>query len=687
VWPPAIPWRFPGVNLDYLVPHQLNRELERLNTVPSFFRFRRGARDPKRTSKRDQEMCGIFGFYGFKEEGLLKKMGNTIVHRGPDDDGFFEDDAVSLGMRRLSIIDLQGGAQPMFTEDRSLVAVNNGEIYNYVELTDTLKKKGHRFATRSDTEVLLHGYEEWGLSYLDRVNGMFATALYDTRNRELILARDRAGQKPVYYTYRDGRFIFASEVKAILESKYVEAEPNPDALDAYLGLRYTPQPHTFFKDIQVLPAGHVLRLSNGDIEINRYWDVRIGTPIRVGDDEAVEQMEELFLDSIRLTMRSDVPVGAYLSGGVDSSLIVSTMCRVSDKVKTYSIGFDSPIDETGQARTLARHLGTDHHEITCTADDLNLLPKVVWHLDRPVGEPLIAAYYKLAQATSEDLKVVLAGEGADELFAGYSFHKVIQWTDRYHRIMPSLLSKAVAIPLMKATPLSLLNRISMYPASLGQKGKQRTIDYLEKYPSRSLADNYVALRTLWDREDRRAVYADDWLPPANGAWIHQSRDSSGPVLDRLLKLQFDDWLQDFALMRQDKTSMAHSLELRLPFLDHRLIEFAFTLPGRQKIRGLRDKFVERQVARKFLPRENVVRSKNPFYLPVEYFYGHTGMNDLIALTLDEERIKRRGYFNPIGVKWLRDQLETREFIYVKQIMSLVILELWHMIFVDGERMW
>ena len=344
-------------------------------------------------------MCGIFGFAGFEEDGLLDRMDRILVHRGPDERGrYCGADRMSLGMRRLSIIDLQSGSQPLFNEDRSVVAFNNGEIYNYVELIDELTRKGHRFETRSDTEVLAHGYEEWGDNFVDRLNGMFAAVIYDVGRKRLVLTRDRAGQKPVYYYHKDGRFIFASEIKAILESRHVERIPNEAAIDSYLGLRYTPQPQTFFKDVFVLPAAHRLVYVDGEVRVERYWDVPLGEPEPAysDDEEAIDAMEELFVDSVRLTMRSDVPVGAYLSGGVDSSFIVAAMCRMSEKVQTYSLGFDSPIDETGQARQLAEHLGTNHTEITCLPDDLNLLPKVVWHMDRLVGEPLIVAYYKLA---------------------------------------------------------------------------------------------------------------------------------------------------------------------------------------------------------------------------------------------------------------------------------------------------
>ncbi|MCH8124284.1 MAG: asparagine synthase (glutamine-hydrolyzing) [Bacteroidetes bacterium] len=638
-------------------------------------------------------MCGIFGFVGFEDNQLLRRMADVLVHRGPDDEGFFTSGRLSMGMRRLSIIDLAGGSQPIFNEDKTLAVCFNGLIYNYIELVEELEHLGHRFATRSDTEVIVHAYEQWGIDCVDHFNGMFAFALYDIPNRDLFLARDRVGQKPLYYYYREGRFLFASEIKALLESDHVSAEPNPAAIDGYLTLRYTPQPQTFFKHINVLPAGHRLRLTNDcDLQIDRYWGVTIdtgsvGSTSRDDESDYVAELEALFLDSIELTMRSDVPVGAYLSGGIDSSLIVAAMCNFADSINTYSLGFNSPIDESEQARTLAKRLGTNHHEVNVTPQDFDLLPKAVWHMDRPLGDPLIIAYYKLAEAASRDVKVVLAGEGADELFAGYSFHNISKWTERYSQIVPAFLNKAVFVPLLSAVPVPVLNKLFNYPASLGRKGKQKTVDFLYHYHDRSLSENYVALRSLWDAEDRAAIYTKTYGDKQSDEWIHQSKEFEGPFLDRLLKLQFDDWLQDNTLLRQDKNTMAHSLELRLPFLDHRLIEFAFRLPSKWKLRGLTDKVIEREVARKFLPPENVKRPKNPFYLPIEFFYEHPTIDELIKMTLDEERVRKRGYFKPEAVRRLREQMQTGEFVYVKQVLSLVILELWHMLFIDREQLW
>ncbi len=630
-------------------------------------------------------MCGIFGFAGFQDDALLGRMAQVLVHRGPDGEGFYRAPTFSMGMRRLSIIDLAGGGQPIANEDGSQLLCFNGEIYNYVELREELEKLGHRFATRSDTEVIVHAHEQWGTECLDRLNGMFAFALWDIRREELFLARDRTGQKPLYYHRRGGRLVFASEVKALLECKEVPRELNRRAVDPYLALRYVPQPETLFRDIHVLPAGHWMRWRKGESTIRRWWEVPLGEPAGRSRADLQEELEALFLDAVHLTMRSDVPFGAYLSAGIDSSLVVAAMTRESAPVRTFSIGFDSPIDETPKARELASHLGCEHHEIHARPEDFQRLPRVIWHLERPIGDVLILAYYLLAEATRQEVKVVLSGEGADESFAGYSFHKVIRWTEWAHRVVPGFLTRRVVAPAVARAPVELLDRFFVYPAALGRRGRHKTADFLRGYGQRSLDGNYVALRSLFDLEERRALYTPDFRGAASEDWIRADPEE-GPFLDRLLALQFDDWLQDNLLLRQDKNTMAHGLELRCPFLDHRIIELAFRMPANMKIRWGVDKWVERQLGRDLLPGENLRRSKNPFYFPLEYFHEKSAVQELIRMCLDEEVVRRRGLFDPAAVTRLVREMESGEFLVLKQVMGLVILELWQRIFLDGERL-
>jgi asparagine synthase (glutamine-hydrolysing) len=637
-------------------------------------------------------MCGIYGFAGFNEDGLIDRMGRVIRHRGPDGQGHYaapSDVPFAMGMQRLSIIDLEHGWQPVFNEDRSIVVCYNGETYNYVELREELLAKGHRFTTHSDTECLVHGYEEWGIEgLLRRMNGMAAFCLYDSHKGELLIARDRCGQKPLYYHHANGRFLFGSEVKSLLQSEHVSAQPNLAAIDPYLTLRNVPEPQTMFDGIFTLPVAHYLRyqLSSRTMSIHRYWEVPLldaRTATYKSDGEYLEALEHTFYDSVRLCMRSDVPVGAYLSAGVDSSVTVAAMTKFSSDINTFSLGFGSPKDETAAARETAGVLGTKHHEIICEPADFDLLPQIVWHMDRPVGDALLIAFYKLAQGASKDLKVVLGGEGADEAFAGYSFQTVIGKVEKMRGRLP--FAPALGAMAFRCIPHALLNKLFTFPADLGSAGKKRVIDFLARYSDRDLNHNFNALRTLWSEDERRDVYTDDFKHRATDAWMAKERDADkhGPFLDRQLKLQYNEWLQDWALIRQDKNTMAHSLEYRLPFLDHRLIELAFTMPAHLKNDGKGDKIIERRLADKLLPQHIARREKIPFYLPVEFFLDQPQFKALVASTLNESAVKARGYFDPKKVKALLERMTTkREFIHCKQVMSLVVLELWHQVFVD-----
>lgn len=650
-------------------------------------------------------MCGIFGFSGFEEDGLSDRMARCLVHRGPDGEGRLDlpERRFHMGMRRLSIIDLEGGWQPVFNEDRSVAVVMNGEIYNYRELREELSALGHRFATQSDTETLVHGFEQWGMrGLLDRLNGMFAFCLHERDTGTFHLARDRTGQKPLYYHASRGRFLFASEVKALLESRHVPARCNLAAIDAYLTLRNVPEPATMFEGIVTLPAAHWLcHTADGTITIRRYWDCPLtdGRSYR-SDDEYLEELESLLDDSIRIHMRSDVPVGAYLSGGVDSSLIVAGMTRYSSRINTYSVGFNSPIDETADAEATAAFLGTNHHTIQVTPADFDLLPEIVRHMDRPVGDALIIAFYKLAQGAAKDLKVVLGGEGADECFAGYDFQRKILLARKLGPLAPLA---GIGVQL---TPHTLLNRFFHFPADLGSQGKKRGVDFLRGFRRRDLVGNFYALRTLWSLDERRAIYSDSFRQYATEAWFPRERDlsffdsphtltrpfslagdlRSAPYPDRLLRIQYDEWLQDWALIRQDKNTMAHSLEYRLPFLDHRIIELAQSMPPRLKLRKGVDKWIERRLAdrvfRNMPANPPGHRPKIPFFLPLEFFFQHPQFRALVADTLSESQIKARGYFDPARVADLLRKMETREFVWLKQVMSLVILELWHRVFID-----
>lgn len=631
-------------------------------------------------------MCGIFGFSGSKDSGLLRRMARRLRHRGPDGEGFLEREGFSFGNRRLAIIDLEGGDQPIFDESGRLAVVQNGEIYNHVELREQLVARGHRFATHCDTEVLVHGFEEWGKDLVHHLEGMFAFAIHDLGSGETFFARDPCGQKPFFYWQDGSRFVFASEIKALLECPLVTREADLEALDSYLCLRYVPEPRTMFAGISTLPAGHHLTLhASGAFEVQRYWSLSLsdGASYR-SDEDYLEELDEAFHRAMALTVRSDVPVASYLSAGVDSSLIAKAARDLDADLHTWSIGFHSNIDETQAAAETARLIGSRHHEVYLEPKDFGLLPKVIWQMDVPVGDPIILAFDRLAAACSADFKVVLSGEGADEMFAGYPFHKILPLVESYNRIVPGFVHSGIALPLLRAMPVALLDRVFPFPAYLGSGGKRRLVDFLGGYRSRSLRQNYFSLKTLWGEGDRRRLYSETFRDRASSEWIASDGDVGGQFLDRLLSMQYDEWLQDWAIIRQERNTMAHSLELRLPFLDKRLIELAFRMPQHLKARGRKDKIIERRLAARLLPKEVVNRAKVPFFLPMEYFFENPEIQGLIELTLNETQVARRGYFDPAVVKQLVASMDRRDFVGLKQVMSLVILELWHMIHVDQE---
>lgn len=627
-------------------------------------------------------MCGIFGFTGSLNPELLTTMAKRLHHRGPDGEGYFSNSNFSMGMKRLSIIDLEGGSQPIYNENQTITVCYNGEIYNYLELRQQLLNLGHHFKTCSDTEVIVHAYEEWGVQCLQHFNGMYAFALYDITKNKLFIARDRSGQKPLYYYYQNNKFIFASEIKAILAADTVANEVNISAIDNYLTLRYVPEPQTLFKNIETLPAAHYLVLENKKLTLQRYWNINlIHNKKYLSEKDSFNLLENKLTHAVNLVLRSDVPVGAYLSGGIDSSLLVALMCQKHKQVNTYSIGFNSHIDETREAQETARMFGTQHHEAHCTPQDFELLPKIIYQMDRPVGDALIIAFYKMAQLASKDVKVVLSGEGADEIFAGYQFHKVLQLFEFYRRIMPDIIHQQAIVPCVNLLPAQLLNLFFKFPAELGSEGKQNFISFLRTFSKRSLENNYRALKTLWRENSRKNLYTESYKNLITSQ-NELTEDYQGAFLDRLLKLQWEEWLQDWAIIRQDKNAMAHSVEVRLPYLDHELIELAFKINPKFKATFFKDKIIQRQLANKMLPRKITMRPKKPFYFPMQYFSEHSYFNALVDLTLNKNQILKRGYFNYDYIKNLLQKTKNQEFIYLKQIVSLVILELWHMIFID-----
>ena len=635
-------------------------------------------------------MCGICGYVGIDDEDLLVRMAGTLEHRGPDDCGYFREGLTGLGHRRLSVIDISGGHQPMANPDESLIIVYNGEVYNYREIRDSLEQRGYTFRTGSDTEVVLRLYEARGAEALNGLNGMFAFAIFDRRHDMLFLARDRIGIKPLYYLELPGRFLFASEAKALLCHSGWNPSLNPRAIHDYLALRYVPGDRTMFREIRRLPAGHYLTYRKEKLQLHRYWEPpQYDPPDRRSDEEYIEELSTLMEKSVRRRMISDVPLGAYLSGGLDSSTIVAAMAKlVSKPIKTFAVGFDYQHDELSEAAATARHLGCDHHEIACRAEDVSLLPKIVHHLDEPMGDAIIIPMYQLSREAKRHVTVILTGEGGDEIFGGYLFHKVMRLGEAYRRLTPGAVRKWVFGPLLSAVPAGVLNLAFRYPAELGKRGKRKALDYLQLLEPARMDPAYRHLISLFDVRDTPDLYTPEFrrMLEEDASWTDHPAVHGAPhrkaYLDRLLSLQFNHWLPDNMLLRQDKTGMANAIEGRVPFLDHELVEFAMRLPPRLKLRRLTGKYILRCYAGTLLPQRVVRRKKMPFYVPIETYFQQPGFRDLMEDLLSDQAVRHRGLFRPEAVARLRGLMHRHEFLLVKQVFSLMVLELWFRIFYD-----
>ena len=633
-------------------------------------------------------MCGICGFIGFSEEGLLEHMTEALRHRGPDGAGAFAEAGVGLGHRRLSIIDVAGGSQPMTNEDGTLVLVHNGEIYNHRELRIELETRGHRFRSRSDSEVILHLYEELGPACLERLSGMWAFALYDRPRRRLLLARDRIGIKPLYYLESGPRFLFASEIKALLRWPGWQPTLDLGAVDDYLALRYVPGPGGLFREVRKLPAAHYATVEAGRTTLVRYWRPEPRRAAARSEDELVEEFAERFERSVRRRLMSEVPLGAYLSAGVDSGAVVAAMSRATAQpVRTFTVGFDFEHDELAAAAATARELGCIHTEIPCRAADVELLPEIVWHLDEPIGDAIVLPMYQLARRAKRDVTVVLTGEGADETLGGYLFHRVLLAGGRLAGL-PRALRDGLLAPLVRATPARLLDLAFRYPAALGVRGKQKLLDFLPLVGRDRLPAAYRHLISLFDPRDTAALYGAELAAAVRAAPPRaEPVGAEGELLDRILALQFDSWLPEDILTKQDKLSMAHGVEARVPYLDHELVEFVLGLPPALKLRRGASKVVLRRYAERLLPRRAARRPKMPFYVPAERFLAEPRFVEMLDDTLCERAVRSRGLFRPEAVADLRQRARGGEFLHVKQAVSLMMLELWFRSAVDrrGSR--
>lgn len=619
-------------------------------------------------------MCGICGV-SFQHkpvpESLVKAMCDKITHRGPDEAGYFIHENFGMGMRRLSIIDLSTGTQPIYNEDHSLAIVFNGEIYNFQSLREELRSKGHRFYTNADTEAIVHAYEEWGTESPEHLNGMFAYSIFDHTSQRLFLARDRVGIKPLYY-YWDGKtFAFGSEIKSILEVPGIDRSIDVEALNRFLTFEYISAPESIFQKVRKLPPGHWLLFENGRLSIQKYWDVPFEDEF-LSEEEAKEELRALLSDSVNLRLISDVPLGAFLSGGIDSSTIVGLMAGHMDQpVKSFSIGFeDSSYNELDYARTVAHAFHTEHKEFIIQPDAVSMVEKLIYHLDEPFGDFSIFPTYLVSKMAREHVTVILSGDGGDELFGGYDTYVADKMAQTYRQI-PGFIRKGLVEPFARALPPTaqkkgLVNKIkrftegAAYPADL----------------------QHVRWMIFLSEKDRAALFLPDHLENIrDGATYSLMRDyfSRAKTGDRLNQQSFVDlktYLVDDILVKVDRMSMATSLEARVPFLDHRIVEFAFRVPGNLKIKNGETKYILKEAMRDLLPEKILTRDKQGFSIPIKNWIRHE-LKEMMLDILSPEKIRREGFFQVEYINRLVEEHLKGKENHSHRLWALMMFEWWY----------
>ena len=637
-------------------------------------------------------MCGITGAIWIDpakaiDEALLNRMTDRLSHRGPDDRGTLQSEfrlrspyesmpGVALGHRRLSIIDVAGGRQPISNEDESVWVVFNGEIYNFPALRQRLEGSGHKFKTNTDTEVLVHLWEDEGLDCFHHLVGMFAVAIWDSRERKLVLARDRLGQKPLYYRHEPTRLLFASELKSILAVPDVPREIDRGSLDEYLTYQYVPHPNTIFSGIQKLPPAHCAVFQDGKLNVRPYWSPDFSFQRQRTSDDVAAVRERLD-EAVRIRMRSDVPLGAFLSGGVDSSLIVALMQRHSTApVKTFSMGFpQAEYDETPYARGVAAHLKTEHREFKVSPDAVEVLPKLIWHFDEPFADSSAIPTWYLAQKTSEHVKVALTGDGGDELFAGYRRYRAVRWAAAIDRL-PKPMRWTLAAKFWQSLP-----------TSGRQKSKLRQLQRFSEALSLEPARRYLDWISIFNERRRVELYTDDALAalpdsdPAGFLTRAWARSGSRDALACAANADLVTYLPCDLMTKVDIASMAHGLECRQPLLDHRLVELAVSLPTVTKFRWGRGKRILREAFGELLPASVRKRSKMGFGVPLDHWFRHE-LRDMTRDILLDGRTTNRGLFQPKAIERLLDEHQRGHFDHQARLWALLVLETWLREWVD-----
>src|SRR5438270_2085146 len=626
-------------------------------------------------------MCGITGIV--RSDGaqidreLLARMNDAIRHRGPDDDGFYFGDGVGLAMRRLSIIDLKGGHQPIHNSDRTAWIVFNGKMYNDRELRKQPEDRGHQFYTDSDTEAIVHAYDEHGTDCPKYLRGMFAFAIWDERAKSLFLARDRVGKKPLLYAQLNGQLIFGSEFMALLQHPDVSRDVNYEAIHHYLSFICVPAPLTAYKSIRKLEPGHWLLWKDGEIKVERYWQLDFSKKIDISEAEAGERVVDLLRDAVKVRLMSEVPLGAFLSGGIDSSAVVALMAQESSEpVKTFSIGFDEQdFSELHHARRVAERVGADHHEFIVRPDAMEVLPLLVEHYGEPYADSSAIPTYYVSRETRRHVTVALNGDGGDECFAGYERYAAMRLSETYRRL-PGVLRERV-----------IRQAVGLLPASELKRSRVRSLKRFLQAADLPPVERYLRWVSVFDPRAKQELYTEEFRGEMSGRDARQwlapwfARANGAGVVDASLLTDTMTYLPNDLLVKVDIASMAVSLEARSPFLDHHVIEFAASLPGRLKLRGLTTKYILKKTLKRLLPAENLKRGKMGFGVPVGHWL-RGPLQGFLREQLLSDASARRGLLRADAVRRMVELHTRGARDYTNQLWTLLMLELWFQRFID-----
>jgi asparagine synthase (glutamine-hydrolysing) len=633
-------------------------------------------------------MCGICGIYNFDgqlvDEEILRKMNHTLIHRGPDGEGYYIGKNIGLGHRRLSIIDLEGGKQPMGNEDGSIQVVFNGEIYNFLELKKDLEAKGYRFRTRSDTETIIYGYEEWGEDFVQKLRGMFAIALWDSRNQKLLLIRDRIGKKPLYYYLGTDRILFASEIKALLMDKSIPKEIDPIALDSYLSFGYVPSPLSIFKAIRKLPPAHIAVCKLGKFSVRQYWHLDMENEASPkSEEEVLEELRCLFDEAVRLRLISDVPLGAFLSGGVDSSAVVASMAVLIGKepVKTATIGFsDKGFDELEHARVVAKQYQTDHTEFVVNPDALEVLEDIVWHLDEPFADASAIPTYYVSKMARQKVTVALSGDGGDETFAGYiNRYYMNRLEDSVRRKLPGFLKQNILGPMGEIYPkadfLPRPFRLKRFLSNLSHTFEQAYFRDMSFYFLPEMKEKLY-------HSDFKSAIKDFNAFDILGDHFKVNRNPD--VTTRVQYVDIKTYLPEDILVKVDRMSMAHSLEVRAPILDHKLMEYVGSLPSNLKLKGKESKYIFKKMLEGRLPQNILYRKKQGFSIPLASWLRNE-MRGFVEETLFSSQNGLSSFFNLQYIKdlWRRHLNGRQDYAY--PLWGVMMFSLWKRKFLDKNN--